>query len=99
MDFKDKAITCSACGTTFTYSAEKQEFHHSWGLMAQPRYCPLCTESRKSDLNISSILNSSPRRQLFRARCASCGKNTELPFQPRAGRRVYCSDCYRKVRL
>lgn len=26
--------------------------------------------------------------------CASCGKETEVPFVPRGDRPVYCSDCY-----
>jgi CxxC-x17-CxxC domain-containing protein len=30
--------------------------------------------------------------------CASCGKETQVPFEPREGRPVYCSDCYSKVR-
>ncbi len=28
--------------------------------------------------------------------CASCGKDTEVPFVPRGDRPVYCSDCYSK---
>ncbi|MQY72142.1 MAG: zinc-binding protein, partial [Dehalococcoidia bacterium] len=34
----------------------------------------------------------------FPATCAECGKETEVPFEPRTGRPVYCSDCYRKTR-
>jgi len=30
--------------------------------------------------------------------CAECGKDTEVPFEPRGDRPVYCSDCYQKVR-
>jgi CxxC-x17-CxxC domain-containing protein len=32
------------------------------------------------------------------ATCASCGKDCEVPFEPRDGRPVYCSDCYTPVR-
>jgi len=28
----------------------------------------------------------------------ACGKNTQVPFEPRDGRPVYCSDCYSKSR-
>ena len=28
----------------------------------------------------------------------SCGKDTEVPFQPRGDRPVYCSDCYNQRR-
>ncbi|HXI19013.1 MAG TPA: CxxC-x17-CxxC domain-containing protein [Chloroflexota bacterium] len=33
-------------------------------------------------------------RPMFDAVCASCGKQTQVPFQPRGDRPVYCSDCY-----
>ena len=26
--------------------------------------------------------------------CATCGRDAEVPFQPRLGRPVYCSDCF-----
>ena len=32
---------------------------------------------------------------MYPAVCAQCGKDTEVPFQPRGDRPVYCSDCYR----
>jgi len=33
-------------------------------------------------------------RQLYSVKCASCGKQTEVPFKPSGGRPVYCRDCY-----
>ena len=33
-------------------------------------------------------------RQMFPATCANCGRETEVPFQPRGDRPVYCRDCY-----
>jgi CxxC-x17-CxxC domain-containing protein len=30
--------------------------------------------------------------------CAECGRNAEVPFVPREDRKVYCSDCFAKVR-
>jgi CxxC-x17-CxxC domain-containing protein len=41
---------------------------------------------------------SAPRREMFPAKCAECGKDTQVPFQPRGDRPVYCSDCYRRVK-
>jgi CxxC-x17-CxxC domain-containing protein len=32
-------------------------------------------------------------------KCAECGTDiTELPFEPREGSKVYCKDCYRKMK-
>lgn len=33
-------------------------------------------------------------RTMTQVTCASCGKDTEVPFVPRGDRPVYCSDCY-----
>jgi CxxC-x17-CxxC domain-containing protein len=31
---------------------------------------------------------------MFPATCSDCGKETQVPFQPRGDRPVYCSDCF-----
>jgi CxxC-x17-CxxC domain-containing protein len=33
---------------------------------------------------------------MFPAVCAECGRDTEVPFEPRGDRPVYCRDCYAK---
>ncbi len=35
-------------------------------------------------------------REMHDAVCADCGKKTQVPFKPSAGRPVYCRDCYPK---
>jgi CxxC-x17-CxxC domain-containing protein len=39
-----------------------------------------------------------PRRAMYPAVCSACGKDTEVPFQPRGDKPVYCSDCFESVR-
>ena len=34
----------------------------------------------------------------FKAVCADCGKECEVPFKPTEGRPVKCNDCFRKGR-
>ena len=97
MSFEDKTLECSDCGNEFTFSAEEQEFFQSRGYTNEPNRCPECRQARKSERYGSSGYNSRPR-QMFPAVCAECGKDTEVPFEPREGRPVYCSDCYRKVK-
>ena len=36
--------------------------------------------------------------KLFAAVCSGCGKETEVPFQPRLDRPVYCRDCFQERR-
>jgi CxxC-x17-CxxC domain-containing protein len=101
MSFQEKSIQCSDCGATFTFSAEEQELFQSRGYTNEPKRCPECRQARKSErYGNSSLGNSGYRapRQMFPATCSECGKSTEVPFQPRSDRPVYCSDCFRKVR-
>ncbi len=99
MSFQEKSIQCSDCGATFTFSVEEQEFFQSRGYTNEPKRCPACRQSRKSErYGSSGSSNYGSRRQMFPAVCAECGKETEVPFEPRGDRPVYCSDCYRKVR-
>ena len=97
MSFLDKSLQCSDCGATFTFSTEEQEFFQSKGYTNEPKRCPPCREARKSERHGNG--GYGPRREMFPAVCAECGKDTEVPFEPLDGRPVYCSDCYRKVRV
>lgn len=99
MSFQDKSLQCSDCGTTFTFSAGEQEFFDSKGYTNEPKRCPECRQSRKSERYGSGGYGARSQRQMFPAVCAECGKETEVPFEPREGRPVYCSDCYSKTRL
>ena len=98
MGFQDKSIQCSDCGATFTFSAEEQELFQSRGYTNEPKRCPLCRHARKSERYGSSGQGYGSQRQMFPATCTECGKDTEVPFEPRGDKPVYCSDCYRKVR-
>jgi len=104
--FQNKSIQCSDCGTTFAFSIEDQEYFQFKGYTNEPKRCPECRQAKKlkrysnggnSYGNIS--YGYTPARQMFPTTCAECGRSTEVPFQPRGDKPVYCSDCYRKVRL
>ena len=41
---------------------------------------------------------SSGPRQMYPAVCSSCGKDTEVPFQPRSDKPVYCRECFQQQR-
>lgn len=99
MSYQDKSLQCSDCGATFTFSAEEQEFFASKGYTNEPKRCPPCREARKLTRYGSGGSSSRSQRQMFPAVCAQCGKDTEVPFQPREGRPVYCSDCYRTIKV
>ncbi len=99
MAFEEKTLQCSDCGANFTFSVEEQEFFQSKGYTNEPKRCPSCREARKARRTTGGDYGSGFRRQMFPVTCAQCGKETEVPFEPRGDRPVYCSDCYAKVRL
>lgn len=37
-------------------------------------------------------------RQVYNVKCASCGKQAQVPFKPSGDRPVYCRDCYMQQR-
>ena len=87
MTYQDRTLTCQDCGQAFTFTAGEQEFYAGKGYTNDPKRCPTCREARRGD-------RSGGARQLYPAVCARCGKATQVPFQPRGDRPVYCSDCY-----
>ncbi len=98
MSFQDKSIQCSDCGANFTFSAEEQEFFQSKGYTNEPKRCPTCRQARKTERYGSSGSGYGQRREMFPAVCAECGKDTQVPFEPRGDKPVYCSDRSRQVR-
>ena len=99
MSFEEKSLQCADCGAAFVFSAEEQEFFASKGYTNEPKRCPACRQARKTERYGNEGYGYRARRQMFPAVCAECGKETEVPFEPREGRPVYCSDCYNKIRL
>ncbi|UCG83743.1 MAG: zinc-ribbon domain containing protein [Dehalococcoidia bacterium] len=93
MSYTDKILTCSDCGVAFTFGAGEQEFFASKGFTNEPRRCPDCRAARKQQRS-GGYGGGYRQRQMYPATCASCGKDCQVPFEPRDERPVYCSDCY-----
>ncbi len=37
-------------------------------------------------------------RKMYPMKCADCGKDSEVPFEPKPDRPVYCRECFPKHR-
>ena len=105
MPYTDKSLTCADCGAQFTFSAEDQEYHASRGFQNEPRRCTSCRQARKAERGDSGGYRGgggggggygSSERRMYPAVCAECGQSTEVPFEPRGDRPVYCRDCFAK---
>ncbi len=108
MSFQDKTLVCRDCNQDFVWTAGEQEFYEQRGLTNQPGRCPDCRRARKAQQGGGGSSYSSgggggysagggydrPQRQMFAAVCSECGKETQVPFQPRGDKPVYCSDCF-----
>jgi CxxC-x17-CxxC domain-containing protein len=95
MEFQDKVLTCRECGKEFLFSAGEQAFYAEKGFQHQPSRCRDCRGAQRSGPRGEGGMQ--PRdRQLFATVCSACGKDTQVPFKPTAGKPVYCRDCYAK---
>ena len=53
--------------------------------------------SGSSSRSGSSDYSSGGTKQMYKVKCANCGIDTEVPFEPRSGRPVYCRECYQQM--
>ena len=90
--YEDKTLTCCDCGNEFVFSASEQEFYAEKGFQNEPRRCKACRDARKAQNG-----NGAPR-PMFTVICDGCGCETQVPFQPRGDRPVYCRDCFEAQR-
>jgi CxxC-x17-CxxC domain-containing protein len=99
--FTDKTLVCVDCGAEFVFTAGEQEFHASKGFTQEPRRCPECRRARKAGGGRDGGAGGGgqrsfggPPREMFTATCAACGREAQVPFEPKNGRPVYCRDCF-----
>jgi len=103
VSYEDKTLTCTDCGQSFTFSADDQQFHAEKGYTNEPKRCPTCRQSRRSERSFGGGGGGGGgggydrgQREMHPAVCADCGKDTMVPFRPRGDRPVYCRECYSK---
>ena len=93
MAFEERTLTCADCGETFAFTVGEQEFYAGKGYTNDPKRCQTCRQNRKAERG-----EGGGRRQMFAVVCAQCGQETEVPFEPRQGKPVYCSACFSRTR-
>lgn len=96
--YEDRVLQCRDCGNEFIWTAGEQEFYASKGLMNQPGRCPSCRAAARAARQAAGAPTQGRTREFFPAVCDRCGVQTQVPFQPRDDRPVYCSSCYDAVR-
>ena len=87
--YTDKTLVCKDCGQEFVFTAGEQEFYAEKGFEHEPQRCRDCRAKFKASRGQGGT------RQMYAAVCAECGKECQIPFEPRNDRPVYCSECFR----
>jgi CxxC-x17-CxxC domain-containing protein len=89
MEHNDRSLICRDCGSEFTFTSGEQEFYSEKGFNNEPKRCPSCRKNRKRNGR-----EDRGRKKSFEVVCSNCGADTEVPFEPKAGRPVYCKACF-----
>ena len=92
--YQDKTLTCRECGQEFTFAASEPAFYAEKGFQNEPSRCPACRAARRQNANNGAR----PERRMYEVIYDGCGCTTQVPFQPRGDRPVYCRDCFAKFR-
>jgi CxxC-x17-CxxC domain-containing protein len=95
MAFEDKTLVCADCGAEFTFSEDDQEFHANRGYQ-EPKRCPACRQTRRAERGGGGYGRG--ERVMHDAVCSACGAQTQVPFEPRLDKPVYCDECFAKQR-
>ena len=86
--YQDKTLTCRDCGNEFVFSASEQAFFAEKGFQNDPTRCPACRAARRNR----------GEKRMYDVVCDDCGCTTQVPFEPRGDKPVYCRECLAKHR-
>lgn len=97
----DRNIDCQDCSNPFVFTEQEQAFYSEKGF-TDPKRCKPCRNARKDRQGGGGGGNDRPQRsqqrddrQMFDATCADCNQATQVPFEPRGDRPVYCRECFK----
>ncbi len=88
MEFTDRVLKCSDCGSEFVFTAGEQLFFHDKQFKNDPKHCKVCKAKR--------VRGGSRVRPETRIHCSQCGEETTVPFRPTQGRPVLCRVCFKQ---
>jgi len=94
MEYQDRFLKCTDCGSEFVFTAGEQAFYADKGFRNEPKRCKACKSKRAENPGQGS---GAPRSET-KASCSQCGKETTVPFKPTQGRPVYCRECFQQRR-
>lgn len=103
MEFIDRVLKCSDCGSDFIFTAGEQLFFFDRQFKNDPKRCKLCKAKRaglgRSEEGIAAATALPLSRTETRTQCSACGIDTTVPFKPTQGRPVFCRSCFQLKRV
>jgi CxxC-x17-CxxC domain-containing protein len=94
MEFQDRSLKCTDCGTDFVWTAGEQMFFADKQFKNEPKRCKACKSKRANRASTGSFQTRD--RVETQATCSACGKDTTVPFRPTQGRPVFCKECFQQ---
>jgi CxxC-x17-CxxC domain-containing protein len=99
MEFTDRILKCSDCGSDFVFTAGEQLFFFDKQFKNDPKRCKPC-KSRRAHGSAAPAPGAGPAaagisRTETRTECSECGVATTVPFKPTQGRPVLCRQCFK----
>src|SRR6195952_1329818 len=102
MDFADRHLKCSDCGTEFVFTAGEQLFFFDKQFKNDPKRCKLC-KAKRAEVGkpVGAVAASTLplSKTETRTECSACGIETTVPFKPTQGRPVLCRQCFQLKRV
>ena len=98
MEFHDKVLKCSECGSEFVFTAGEQMFFADKGFKNEPKRCKACKAKRTEGMGANGSVPGTAVRSETKTTCSQCGKETTVPFRPTQGRPVFCRECFQQRR-
>jgi len=102
MEFVDRLLKCSDCGTDFVFTAGEQLFFFDKQFKNDPKRCKLC-KAKRAGLGRAAAVGGAVALPLSRTEtrtnCSACGVETTVPFKPTQGRPVLCRSCFQMKRV
>lgn len=102
MEFTDRILKCSDCGSDFVFTAGEQLFFYDKQFKNDPKRCKLCKAKRAGlgrTATGSGAVTLPLSRTETRTKCSACGVETTVPFKPTQGRPVLCRSCFQLKRI
>jgi CxxC-x17-CxxC domain-containing protein len=96
MEYSDRVLRCTECGSEFVFTSGEQFFYAEKGFKNEPKRCKSCKMKRSDPTQASGPKLS--RTTVTETTCSQCGKETTVPFRLTQGRPVYCRDCFQQRR-